>query len=83
MVDGPAGDSLTERERLAHDLVGPVTAREDGAELSLRLVGFVDVHVLVRDEHCERVGDALEQCVEALLREDVVEDLGQPAVRLG
>ncbi len=83
MVDRPAGDSLTERERLAHDLVRPVAAREDRAELALRLVGFVDVHVLVRDEHCQRVGDALEQRAEALLRENVVEDFGEPAIRLG
>ncbi len=83
MVDRPAGDPFAERERLAHDLVGPVAARQDRAELALRLVCLVDVHVLVRDQHRQRVRDALEQCTEALLREDVVEDLGQPAIRLG
>ena len=54
-----------------------------GDELALGLVRLVDVDVLVRDELGERVGDPLEQRVEALLREHVVEDLGQPAVRLG
>ena len=83
MVDCPAGDPLAERERLAHDLVGPFAAREDGAELALRLVRLVDVHVLVRDEHGERVGDTLEERAEALLGEDVVEDLGEPPVGLG
>jgi hypothetical protein len=40
------------------------------------------VDVLVRDQLGERVGDPLEQGVEALLREYVVEDLGKAPVRL-
>ena len=83
MVDGPAGDALAEGEALALDLVLPLAAREDGAELALGLVGLVDVHVLVRDENCERVGDALEDGVEALLGEHVVEDVREPPIRLG
>ena len=47
-----------------------------------RLVGLVDVERLVGDEVGERVRDAVEQGVEALLREDVVEDLGEAPVRL-
>ena len=83
MVDRPAGDSLSERERLAHDLVGPVAPCEYGTELSIRLVRLVDVDVLVGDQLRERVRDALEQSVEALLGEHVVEDLGQAPIRLG
>ena len=83
VVDGPAGDPFSEREGLAHHLVRPLAAGEDRAELALRLVRLVDVDVLVRDELRERVGDALEKGVEALLREDVVEDLGKAPVRLG
>ena len=52
-------------------------------ELALRLVGLVDVDVLVGDELGERVRDPLEERVEALLGEHLVEDLGEPAVRLG
>ena len=83
VVDRPAGDALAEREALAHDLVRPLAAREDGEQLALRLVRLVDVDVLVRDELGERVGDPLEQGVEALLGEHVVEDLGEAPVRLG
>ena len=83
VVDGPARDALAERERLAHDLVRPLPAREHGAELALGLVRLVDVDVLVGDQLGEGVRDALEQGVEALLGEHVVEDLGQAPVRLG
>ena len=83
VVDGPAGDALAERERLAHDLVGPLAPGEHGAQLAIRLVGLVDVDVLVGDQLGEGVRDPLEQGVEALLGEHVVEDLGQAPVRLG
>ena len=51
-----------------------------GHELALRLVRLVDVQRLVRDDLGERVGDPDEQRVEALLREQVVEDVREPAV---
>ena len=82
VLDRPAGDALAEREALAHDLVRPLAAREHGYQLALRLVGLVDVDVLVRDELGERVRDPLEQRVEALLGEHVVEDLGEAAIWL-
>ena len=82
MLDRPAGDAFAEREGLAHDLVFPLAPRQNRYELPLGLVRLVDVHVLVRDQLGERVGDALEQRVEALLGEDVVEDLRQAPVRL-
>ncbi|TMM14781.1 MAG: hypothetical protein E6F98_03355 [Actinobacteria bacterium] len=67
---------------LAHDLVGPVVPREHRVEDPLCLVRLVDRHRLVWDEVGERVGDAHEQRVEALLGEDLVEDVRQPPVRL-
>ncbi len=82
MLDRPPGDPFAERKALAHDLVRPLAPRENRDQLALRLVGFVDVHVLVGDQLGERVCDALQQSVDVLLGEDVVEDLGQPAVRL-
>ena len=82
VLDRPAGDALAERERLAHDLVLPLAPSQDGNELALRLVRLVDVDVLVRDEDGERVGDPLEERVEALLGEHVVEDLRESSVRL-
>src|ERR687898_75675 len=57
VIDGPPGDSLSERERRGHDLALPLAADEHGDQLALRLVGLVDVHVVVRDELGERVGD--------------------------
>ena len=53
-----------------------------GVEQPLRLVGLVDRERVVRDQIGERVGDPLEQRVEALLGEDVVEDVREPPVRL-
>ena len=80
MLDGPAGDPLAEREALAEDLVRVLAAHERRHELALRLVRLVDVQRLVRDDLVERVGDPHEQRVEALLREQVVEDVREPAV---
>ena len=68
--------------RRAEDLVGPPVAREHGDQQAPRLVGLVDGEALVGDEVGERVRDPVEQRVEALLGEDVVEDLGEAAVRL-
>ena len=82
-LDRPAGDPLAVGEALAHHLVRPLAPREDGDQLALRLVRLVDVHVLVGDQVGKRVRDALEQGVEALLGEDVVEDLRESTVRLG
>jgi len=83
VLDRPASDPLAEGEGLAHDLVRPLAACEHRDQLALRFVRFVDVDVLVGDQLGKGVRDALEQRVEALLREHVVEDLGQPPVRLG
>ena len=49
---------------------------------TLRLVALVQVERLVRHEVGERVGDPVEESLEALLREHVVEDVGEPTVRL-
>ena len=82
VLDRPARDSFPVAERLAHHLGRPLAPREDRDELALRLVGRVDVDVLVRDQNRKGVGDALEQRIEALLGEDVVEDLSEAPVRL-
>ena len=82
MLDRPAGEALPERGRRAEDLVGPPVAREHRDQQPPRLVRLVDREALVGDEVGERVRDAVEQRVEALLREDVVEDLREAAVRL-
>ena len=67
---------------LASHLLGPRAAREHGHELALLLVRLVDVQVVVRDELAERVGDAVEQRLGALLGEHVVEDACEAPVRL-
>ena len=82
MLGRPAGDALAEREALAHHLVCPLRPGEHGDQLAGRLVRLVDLDVLVRDQLRQRVRDALEQRVEALLGQDVVEDLREPAIRL-
>ncbi len=69
--------------RRAHDLVRvPVADDEHGLEHPVRLVGLVDRERVVRDQLTDGVGDAHEEGVEALLGENFVEDVGQPAVRL-
>ena len=75
VVHGPAGDPDPERESLAQDLVGVFTAHERGNELAPRLVGLVDVQCLVRHDLGERVGDPDEERVEALVGEQVVENV--------
>ncbi len=79
---GPACDALAEVGLVAEDVVRPLVAREDGDQDRLRLVRLVDRERVVGDELREGVRDPLEQVVEAVLREDVVEDVGELAVRL-
>ena len=72
-----------ERERLVGEhLVGVLAAREHAAQRRLGLVRLVEGEVVVGDQLADRVGDALEQRVEALLGEHVVEDVGELPVRL-
>ena len=78
----PAGDALAERRAALHDLLRPLVTREDRSEQALRLVGLVDRKRVVRDELGERVRDPVEQVVQALLREDVVEDVCELAIGL-
>ena len=82
MEGGPAGDPLAEGRAAVHDLVGPLVAGEHRGQLGLRLVGLVDRKRVVRHELGERVRDSLEQVVEAVLGEDVVEDVRQLPVGL-
>lgn len=83
VLDSPAGDPDAERERVVEDLVGVLAADECRHQLTHRHVGLVDVQCLVRDDLVERVRDPDEQRVEALLGEQVVEDVCEPAVRVG
>jgi GGDEF domain-containing protein len=55
-------------------------ATEQRHELALRLVRLVDVQRLVGDQLGERVRDPVEQRVEALLREELVEDVRETTV---
>ena len=83
VLDGPARDPDTEGEGVVEDLVGVVAADEGGDEVSLRLVRLVDVQRLVGDDLVEGVRDPDEQRVEALLGEQVVEDVGEAPVGVG
>ena len=78
----PAGHALVEADARPHDLVRVLVADDHRGEHALRLVGLVDRERVVRDQVGERVGDAHEQRVEALLREHLVEHVGEPPVRL-
>ena len=81
--DGPARQPLVELGPVVHDLFLVLgRAGEDRHELTARLVGLVDVQRLVRHQIGERHRDAIEQRVEALLGHHLMEDLGQPTVRL-
>ena len=79
---GPARDALAELRAAFHDLLRPLVPREDRSQETLGLVRLVDRQRVVRDELCERVRDPVEQVVEALLGEDVVEDVSELAIRL-
>ena len=83
VVDGPARDAQPEGERLVGEhLVRVLAACEDAAQQAVGLVGLVEREVVVRDQLGDRVRDPLEHRVERLLGEHVVEDVGEPAVRL-
>ena len=78
----PAGDAFVEADRRPHDLVGVLVAREHGSQHGVRLVGLVDRQRVVRDQVVQRVGDADEQGIEALLGQHLVEEVSEPPVRL-
>ncbi len=80
VLDGPARQSGSERAPSAEDLLRPAVTGHDGHEHPLGLLGPVDREGVVRNEVCKRVGDPVEQRVEALLREHVVEHLREPAI---
>ena len=83
LLDGPARDPLSEGERLVGEhLVCVLATGEDGPKFARGLVRLVEGEVVVRDQLADRVGDPLEQRVERLLGEHLVEDVGQPPVRL-
>ena len=82
VLDAPAGEPDTERTLVSEDLVRPFVARPDGGEHAPRLVGRVDRQRVVGNEICERIRNAVEQRIEALLGQDVMEDVREPAVRL-
>jgi hypothetical protein len=82
MLDSPPGQSDAERNRVGEDLVRPLVARPDGNEATPRLIGLVDRQRVVWNELGQRVGDPVEERVQALLAEDVVEDVREAAVGL-
>ena len=83
MARCPPGDALREADRRAHDLVGVHVPHEHRLEHALRLVGLVDrQRVERRNQVADGVGDAHQEGVEALLGEDLVEDVREPPVRL-
>ena len=83
MAGRPAGDAFREADRRVHDLVRVHVAHEHRLEHVLCLVGLVDrQRVERRDQVADGVGDAHQEGVEALLGEDLVEDVGEPPVRL-
>ena len=82
VLDGPACDSFAEREPLREHLRRPSRPDQARDHLPFDHVDLVDVHVVVRDQCGERVGDAIEQPFQALLREHLVEDVGKPLIRL-
>src|SRR5262249_29738753 len=75
-----AGAPLAQPRLRLEDLLLPVAAPEHRHEHLLRLVGLVDAKLVVRDEVAQRVRDPAQQRLDVLLREDVVEDLGQPPI---
>ena len=83
VLDRPARDPDAERKGVVEDLVGVVAANEGRDEVPFRLVRLVDVQRLVRDDLVERVRDPDEQRVQALLGEQVVEDVCEPPVGVG
>ena len=83
VLDRPAGDPDAVGERLVGEhLLRVLAGCEHRTQLALRLVGLVERDVVERDQLADGVGDPLEQVVERLLREHLVEDVGELAVRL-
>ena len=83
MLDGPPRDPDAVGERLVREhLLGVLAGRVDRAQLLRRVVRLVEGDVVVRDQLADGVRDPLEQVVERLLREHVVEDVRQLAIRL-
>ena len=78
----PASDPLSEQRAAVHDLLRPLVAGEHGDQDRLGLVCLVDRERVVRHQLGERVRDPVEQVVQALLGEDVVEDIGELPVGL-
>ena len=82
MLDAPAGQADAERTLVGQDLVRPFVTRPDWDQKPARLVGFVNRQRVVGDQVREGICNPVEQRVEALLAEDVVEDVGEAPVRL-
>jgi hypothetical protein len=83
VLDRPAGDSLAEDDRpVGEHLLRPRPPHEHRLQRARGLVRLVDVEVVVRDQLADGVGDPLQQCIQALLGEDVVEDVGEAPVGL-
>jgi hypothetical protein len=82
VLDAPAGQADAEGAFVGEDLVRPLVARPHRDEQAAGLVRLVDRQRVVRDQVGQRVGDAVEQRVEALLAEDVVEDVSQAPIGL-
>ena len=59
-----------------------MAAGKDAPQLRGGLVRLVDGEVVVRNELAEGVGNPLEQCVERLLRENLVKHVGEAAIRV-
>ena len=83
VLDRPARDPDAEGEGVVEDLVGVFAADEGRDEMTLRLVRLIDVQRFVGHDLVERVSDPDEQRVEALLGEQVVEDVGEAPVGVG
>jgi hypothetical protein len=82
VLDRPARDTCAELGRRVEDLLGVLVAREHRQQHALVVVGHVDRECVVRDQLLQRVRDALEQQVDALLGEEKVEDIRQPTIRV-
>jgi hypothetical protein len=80
MLDRPAGDAASELAPALHDLRGKGVARKDRDKSLLGLVGLVDRQRVVGDDLGKRVGNALEERVEALLGQHFMEDVGKSPV---
>ena len=82
MLDAPTRQAGPEWAGVREDLLRPFVPRPDRGEQPARLVGLVDRERIVRDEVRQRIGDAVEERVQALLGQDLVEHVGQATIRL-